>query len=108
MFEDGSAFKPIKIEQPTPENENGIIGGSGDPNNVVDYSKFDEHMENIIREKIEAKKSKMMNQPIQQNQPKTTIIDNDNIKIKQLEQRIQLLEQALGLVMETQTKMLRR
>ena len=114
MFEDGSAFKPIKINQPTPESEklklNENTGTSNSNSNVkseIDYSLYDNQMEEMRNQRIEEAKAKKMGTPIQnpiqtQQQP---IIENK--KVKELERRISILEQALQLVMETQTKLLK-
>ncbi len=54
MFEDGTAYQPIKIEQPTPDNKTGGMGRGGDPDTPSpDYSLFDKHMDGMIQEKIE-------------------------------------------------------
>lgn len=112
MFEDGTAFQPIKIEQPTPNNPGGGMGGGADPDAKVDYSLFDNHMDNMIHEKIEAKKSKVLGeqQPARftGDLPEQSPIQQGGIdKIARLERRIDLLEKALSLVMETQTKLMR-
>jgi hypothetical protein len=104
MLKDGSAFKPIKIEQPTPDNPNGGMGRGADPDHEIDYSVFDDHMKGMIQEKIEAKKSKVNGGP---ERPGTQSSQQDNHRITRLEERIKLLEQALSLVMETQTKLMR-
>jgi hypothetical protein len=107
MFEDGSAYKPIKIEQPSPENEMGRpMGGSHDPDGGgVDYSLFDEHMSSMIEEKISKKKSGGKTKMV--NASKGTTNNISDKTVKNLERRIDILEQALQLVMETQTKLLR-
>jgi hypothetical protein len=116
MFEDGTAFNPIKIEQPTPDNPGGGMGRGADPDNPgvdmsrrpdpddngVDYSLFDNHMGNMIQEKIEAKKAAAGGNPARPDPPQA-----GGDRIIRLERRIELLEQALSLVMETQTKLMR-
>jgi len=116
MFKDGTAFNPIKIEQPTPTNPGGGMGRGADPDNPgvdmsrrpdpddngVDYSLFDDHMGNMVQEKIEAKKAAARGTDQRTGPPQA-----DNNKITRLERRIELLEQALSLVMETQTKLIR-
>lgn len=106
MFEDGTAFKPIKIDQPSPENPGGGFGGGGDPDRPpeVDYSLFDEHMKERVNEKIESKKAAIGN-PSRPEPPPSPQAGGDRIAV--LERRIKLLEQAIGLVMETQTKLMR-
>jgi hypothetical protein len=109
MLEDGSAFKQIKIEQPTPDNPSGGYGGSGDPDIEVDYSLFDSHMDNMMQDKIAAKKEKVLGEetPVRFSGDLSPQPPVQNNKIARLEKRIELLEQALGLVMETQTKLMR-
>jgi len=102
MFKDGTAFKPIKIEQPTPDNPGGGMGGGADPDREVDYSVFDDHMANMIQEKIEAKKAS-----VNPERPGPPPSPQQSDKLAKLERRIELLEQALSLVMETQTKLMR-
>jgi len=119
MFKDGTAFNPIKIEQPTPTNPGGGMGRGADPDNPgvdmsrkpdpddngVDYSLFDDHMGNMIQEKIEAKKLAAGGNPARPDSPPSPQAGSDTII--RLERRIELLEQALSLVMETQTKLIR-
>ena len=102
MFQDGSAYKPIKIAQPTPDNPGGGMGGGADPDRKIDYSVFDDHMANMIQEKIEQKKATVNTK---KSGPHYSPQQGD--KIAKLERRIELLEQALSLVMETQTKLMR-
>lgn len=104
MFKDGTAFQKIEIAQPTPNNPGGGMSGGADPDREIDYSVFDDHMKGMIQEKIEAKKSKATGNP---ERPGPSSSPQDNHRITRLEERIKLLEQALSLVMETQTKILR-
>lgn len=103
MLKDGSAFKAIKIEQPTPDNPDGGMGGGADPDREIDYSVFDDHMKGVIQEKIEAKKAAAGNPE----RPAPPPSPQQGDKMARLERRIELLEQALSLVMETQTKLMR-
>lgn len=102
MFEDGTAFQKIEIAQPTPDNPGGGMGGGADPDREVDYSVFDDHMANMIQEKIEAKKAS-----VNPERPGPPPSPQQGDKLARLERRIELLEQALSLVMETQTKLMR-
>ena len=49
MLKDGTAFKQIKIEQPTPDNPDGGMGRGADPDREIDYSVFDDHMKGVIQ-----------------------------------------------------------
>jgi hypothetical protein len=105
MFKDGSAFRPIKIEQPTPSlaEAQGTTRPVGDPRvseeRNDDYSEFDSSMQKLV----DAKKRKLM----EKSGGVSTASDNDLIKeIKSLKRRVKQLENALSLVMETQTKLL--
>lgn len=107
MFEDGSAFEKIEIAQPTPDNPGGGMSG-GDPDSPgVDYSLFDNHMDGMIKEKIEAKKAAALGNPARPDPPPSPMAPGATDKMIRLEKRIELLEQALSLVMETQTKLMR-
>jgi len=105
MFEDGSAFKPIKIQQPSPDNEGGRSGGPMGESEEIDYSLFDNHMKGMIEDKIEAKKSGK--NLMMENKSRSTKTKVSNKQYKELKNRVALLEQALQLVMETQTKLLK-
>jgi len=112
MFKDGTAYKPIKIQQPTPDNPTGSFGGSSgeeiDPNKINEQL-FDNHMDDYIQSKIEAKKSKT-NETKKRSSTRPSVPSTSQPKsnrIAALERRVELLEQALGLVMETQTKMMK-
>jgi len=106
MFKDGTAFNPIKIEQPSPQNPGGGMGRGADPDESgVDYSLFDDHMGNMVQEKIEAKKAAVLGNPARPDPPPSPQAGGD--RIIRLERRIELLEQALSLVMETQNKLMR-
>lgn len=118
MFEDGSAYKPIRITQPQPsmsemsgatmpKTETPLgnpVPQGGDPKELfknpnmlpeanTDYSTFDAVMEEKIN-KLRAAGNANNSQPI-------------NEGIQKLEHRIELLEKALTLVMEQQTQMLK-
>lgn len=115
MFEDGSAFKPIKIEQPKPnvaeaqgKPSSKPIGEKVQKNGQVeeerhdDYSQFDASM----RKFVEAKKQKIKqksNGTVVENSSNTELVN----EIKSLKKRVKQLETALTLVMETQTKLLK-
>jgi hypothetical protein len=113
MFEDGSAFKPIKIAQPTPDNPTGGMIGH-DPERNIDESVFDDSYNNSmddIVEKAKSIKAAKTGKPISDFTPRTSsssgMIKTENKKVKELERRVAMLEQALQLVMETQTKLLK-
>lgn len=103
MFEDGSAFRPIKIEQPKPslaEAQGSPVGNPkvNDERND-DYSEFDSSMQKLV----DAKKRKLTGK----SGGVVTASDNDLIEeVKSLKRRVKQLENALALVMETQTKLL--
>ena len=96
MFADGSAYKPIHIAQPQPDVSQ--IEGAvdrpaaplGEPvqrdnfqdEAVTDYSQFDNQMEQRINEM------------------------KNNSDYEKLEKRVNLLEEALSLVMSTQKKLI--
>ena len=111
MFEDGSAYKPIRLSQPQPsmseinntvEEKSDIpLGEQVNRDNFQDegnpdYSESDAYMQNKINE--------MRNKNPHNNN------DNVNVRIDELERlkkRVDLLEQALTLVMETQSKLIK-
>lgn len=110
MFEDGSAYNPIHLTQPTPD-VSGVTGAVEEKSNVplgqqvekdvfmenqTDYSEFDSSMQN----RIDELRSKANN-----NNPNVSVQNNGDYE--KLEKRVALLEQALKLVMETQTKLLK-
>lgn len=110
MFEDGSAYNPIHLTQPTPD-VSGITGAAEEKSNIplgkqvekdifmedqADYSEFDSSMQN----RIDELRSKANN-----NNPNVSVQNNGDYE--KLEKRVSLLEQALKLVMETQTKLLK-
>lgn len=110
MFEDGSAYNPIHLTQPTPD-VSGITGAVEEKSNIplgkqvekdvfmedqADYSEFDSSMQN----RIDELRSKANN-----NNPNVRVQNNSDYE--RLEKRVALLEKALELVMETQTKMLK-
>lgn len=110
MFEDGSAYKPIRLSQPQPNMSeiNGAVEKPdtplGDPVNrdnfqdegQPDYTESDAYMQNKINE--------MKNKNTQGNN-QNVVVQND--VIVRLKKRVDLLEQALTLVMETQSKLLK-
>ena len=111
MFEDGSAYQPIKLNQPMPSVSE-ITGAAEakaeiplgdevnkevfteDPN--TDYTHFD----SVMQERVNALKS---GKPLDNNQN----VNEQNQSYKKLEKRVEMLEQALSLVMETQTKLIK-
>lgn len=111
MFEDGSAFRPIHLNQPTPDISS-ITGEVEEKPNIplgqpvekdvfmedqhTDYSEFDATMQQKINE---------VRNKTHGNNPNVSVQNND--EFAKLVRRIELLEQALQLVMETQTKMLK-
>jgi len=110
MFADGSAYKPIHIAQPQPDVSQ-ITGAVEKPATplgepvrrdnfqdeaVTDYSQFDSEMEQRINE--------MRNRNPNNNNPNVSVQNNGDYK--KLEKRIDLLEQALSLVMSTQKKLI--
>ena len=107
MFKDGSAYKPIHIAQPQP-NVSEVTGAVEKPASplgeqvnrdnfqdeaVTDYSQFDSEMQNRINEMRGNRNTHPNNQ------------GNDDIT--RLKKRVDLLEQALTLVMETQSKLIK-
>lgn len=108
MFADGSAYKPIHIAQPQP-NASEIAGAVDKPaaplgeqvkrdnfqeEPVTDYSQFDSEMQQRINE--------MRNK----NNPNTNVSVQNNGDYEKLEKRVNLLEEALSLVMSTQKKLI--
>lgn len=111
MFEDGSAYRPIKIDQPSPNNENGR-GMGHEVNQEMSQEINNDHESNrewMIQEAMRLKeaKGKKVDKNIVRTQPPITYDTNSNKEIKKLRQRIDIVEQALKLVMETQTKLIR-
>jgi len=113
MFEDGSAYKPIRLSQPQPsmaemegagvveEKPNIPLGDQVNRDNFQndgqpDYSESDAYMEGKINE--------MRTRNTQDNNPNVNVQPD---VIKRLIKRIDLLEQALTLVMETQSKLIK-
>lgn len=111
MFEDGSAYQPIKLNQAMPSV--GEITGAaeekpeiplGDEVNKevftddqhTDYTHFDSVMEDRV--------NAMRNGTPLNNNPN---VNEQNKSYQDLEKRVALLEQALSLVMETQTKLIK-
>lgn len=110
MFQDGSAYKPIHIAQPMP-NVSEITGAVEKPatplgdqvkkdnfqdDPYTDYSQFDSDMQQRINE--------AKNRKLQDNTQNVNVQNNSDYK--KLEKRMELIEQALSLVMETQKKLL--
>lgn len=101
MFEDGTAYKPIKIEQPSPQNEQGrAMGHMNEP----DLNLFSQDKDRLIEE---AKRRKEMKEGKKQKPVMTTKNTTSTRELRMLTQRVEILEQALKLVMETQTKILK-
>ena len=112
MFEDGFP-EPIHLSQPQPnmsemngaaeEKPNTPLGEpvkkenfQDDESHQPDYTESDAYMEGKINE--------MRNRGTQDNNPNVPV---QNDVIERLKKRIDLLEQALTLVMETQSKMIK-
>lgn len=105
MFEDGSAYKPIQIKQETPTVSSAEGKGGGEPlGNILennnrndddgepDFSEFDRRMAkrvNGIRSRINEGGS-----------------NGSSEEIMELKNRVKLLEQALAMIMATQTKLI--
>lgn len=114
MFETGEAYNPIKINQPMPSMSE-AMGGGGEvkPNTPLgepitneeemivdphaDYSEFDASMQ----QRVDAIRNRTPH-----NNNENVMVQN-NGDYKKLEKRIEMLEQALSLVMETQTRLLK-
>jgi hypothetical protein len=112
MFEDGSAYKPIRLSQPQPnmaeitgavpeEKPNIPLGEQVNRDNFQndvesDYSEADAYMEGKINE--------MRTKVSQGNNPNVNV---QNDVMKRVLKRLDLLEQALTLVMETQSKLIK-
>jgi len=113
MFEDGSAFEKIEIDQPSPNNPNGGMGRYDTENNNLFEQHMDRSMDDHIEKAKRLKESKMGGVVEQTNTqpepyiPTPQMQKNESKKMKELERRISMLEQALQLVMETQTKFLK-
>ena len=119
MLEDGTAFKKINISQPTPDNPDGnAFGGGFDDNPKQRESLFEQHMDRSMDDVIEQAKAM---KEAREGRPTASVPrvpvapppsalkskPASNGKIKELERRVSMLEQALQLVMETQTKLLK-
>lgn len=112
MFEDGSAYKPIRLSQPQPsmaevqgagveEKPNIPLGEQVNRDNFQndsqpDYTESDAYMQNKINE--------MKNKNPNDNNQNVSV---QNDVIVRLRKRVDLLEQALTLVMETQSKLIK-
>jgi len=110
MFADGSAYKPIHISQPQPDVSQieGAVDRPAAPlgeqvkrdnfqdEAVTDYSQFDSEMQQRINE--------MKNNKMQNNNPNVRVQNNSDYE--KLEKRVNLLEEALSLVMSTQKKLI--
>lgn len=123
MLEDGSANIPIKISQPTPTNPSGNVhGGNADPLSIAegkgkplgdpvrenrppeieetpepDYSTFDSQMEEYIKRKRAARAN--------ENTTSATAVGNIQFngsqEIARINKRLEMIENTLGLIMET-------
>lgn len=100
MFKDGSAFKPIRIVQPTPDNPEGSMGGDISSVNNIRENKPDgwEEFDSKMMDYIENKKSKKTN-----GKEKTEKIE----KIEKLEKRINFLETIVEKIIKTQMEILK-
>ena len=102
MLKDGTASRPIKIAQPTPDNpDGGMLGGYVDPEksalgevkeNTDGWGVFDSKM----KEYIDTKKSK-----------KKTINKTDISEVEKLKKRIDLLEGVVEKIMKAQMDFLK-
>lgn len=82
MQKEGKLSKPIRLQQPTPDNPDGrAFGGSGDYNASI---------KNIINEKV------VKNTP------------SLNEEVKNLKSRIKVLEDSLEIIMEQHMKLMRK
>jgi hypothetical protein len=113
MFEDGSAYKPIRLAQPQPSMAE-VEGAKPEPSNIPlgeqvdkdvfmdnqnsDYTEFDNTMEERINKLKEANDNTNTN---------TSNVNVQSNVIEKLIRRIELLEKGVSLVMETQTKLLK-
>jgi hypothetical protein len=113
MFEDGSAYKPIRLSQPQPSMAE-VEGAKPEPSNIPlgeqvdkdvfmdnqnsDYTEFDNTMEERINKLKEANDNTNTN---------TSNVNVQSNVIEKLIRRIELLEKGVSLVMETQTKLLK-
>lgn len=109
MFKDGSAYKKVKISQPTPENPNGSSYGNGsgrlgDPLKVAEGNKEDED-DRFVRQMDDYREKRL--QELKETGGKKQEPNNLVNEVKKLKQRVKLLEQALSMVMETQTKLIK-
>jgi hypothetical protein len=97
MLKDGSASKPIRISQPTPDNpEGGMGGGMNSMKSALDESKdndefayYDSKMKERLEERISKKSS------------------NESSVIKKLEGRIDLLEGIVAKIMKAQMELIK-
>ena len=99
MLKDGSASKPIRISQPTPDNPTGGMGGSkvlGESDD--DWSEFDSKMQEYMTLKRSKRKSKSKSE----SKPKS-----ESNTIKKLEKRIVLLEGIVEKIMRAQMDILK-
>ena len=102
MLKNGTANKPIQINQPTPDNEDGGMGinqnpvqsGLGESKEDTSWNAFDSQMEEYIKTKRSSKKTSK--------KPK-----NESTTIKKLEQRIMLLEGIVEKIMKAQMELLK-
>lgn len=106
MFKDGTAAKPIRIAQPTPDNPSGGMGVQSDPMKTAlgevkednSWKEFDSRMEQYIEEK-RTKKPKT--------KTKTKKSSNESDTIKKLKSRVALLEGVVEQIMKTQMELMK-
>ena len=97
MLKDGSASKPIRISQPTPDNPEGGMGGNmdsmksalGESKDNDEFAYYDSKMKERLEERISKKSS------------------NESSVIKKLEGRIDLLEGVVAKIMKAQMELLK-
>lgn len=116
MFEDGSAYQPIHLNQPEPsiasitgaveEKPDMPLGDQvvreefmDDPHK--DYTESDAYMQ----QRVDEIRNKRGNTTMHDNNQNVRVQNNGDYR--KLEKRIEMLEQALTLVMETQTKLIK-
>lgn len=101
MFKDGSAYKPIRIKQPTPDNADGTIGESFVKESKkevedVEWNQFDSQVRDFVKTKRSESK------PI----PKSKSM-SESKTIQTLEKRIELLEGIVEKIMKSQMSILK-
>ena len=96
MLKDGTASKPIKIEQPTPDNPDGRIMGN-DSSNPMESALNDSSWDNFDQQ---------MSEYISKKKTKKPVIENKH-HVSDLEKRVELLEGIVEKIMKSQMSILR-